>query len=158
MSLNDTMDAFEAEILSILENMKDVGLVPYFERAEKGRLRPVDIFPIAFFWLEPRVPLGNDYLDGDLIKQTYTIAGFDYNPDIIYDYDLAEERSKKMGNDLRDEFTKWEHRNLSGTVFQSQVITVFVDPGGAPFPGAEGGLMAAGGVELLVVYRQNRGS
>ena len=58
---------------------------------------------------------------------------------------------------VRDEFTKWEHRNLSETAFQSQVIAIFVDPGVAPFQFAQGGLMAAGGIELLVVYRQNRG-
>ena len=152
------MTSLEAEILTITEDMKSAGLIPYFEKVEQGRLQPIDIFPCAFFWTEGRIPMGNDYLDGDLVKQKYTIAGYDFAPDIIDDYDQAEARSKKIGNDLRDEFSKWVHRNLQGTVFQMQVVDIFVDPGVAPFPIADGGLMAAGGIEILVVYRQNRGS
>jgi len=158
MGLNDTVIALEDEILDILVNMKSVGLLTYFEKAEKGRLRVIDLFPCVFFWTAPTISMGNDYLDGDLVKQGYIVAGYDFSTEILGNYDLAEERSKKMGNDLRDEFTKWEHRNLSGTVFQLQVVDVYVDPGEAPYPIAQGGLMAAGGVELLVVYRQNRGS
>ena len=158
MNLNDTILALEDAILNVLENMKSIGLVPYFEKSEKGRLRNIDVFPCAFFWSDSIIPMGNDYLDGDLVKHPYVVAGYDYSTEILGSYELAEERSKKISNDLRDEFTKWEHRNLSGTVFQLQVTNVYIDPGSAPFTVAEGGLMAAGGVELLVVYRQNRGS
>jgi hypothetical protein len=158
MSLNDTMLALEAEIKTVIEDMKEIGLVPYFRKVKQGRLQHVDEFPSSFFWTEGEVPMGSDYLDGDLIKQNYTVAGYDFDLDIMGDYDLAEARSKKIGNDLRDEFSKWENRNLQGTVFQLQVGKVFIDPGVAPFQFADGGLMAAGGVELLVVYRQNRGS
>lgn len=158
MSLNSVVLAFEDKILSVLGSLKSVGAVPYFEKAEKGRLRYVDIFPCAFFWTEPRTDMGNDYITGDLIKQKYTIAGFDYSVETLGDYELVEERSSKIAHDLRDEFTKWENRNLQGTVFQLQVTAVFVDPGSLPFPSEQGGLMAAGGIEILVVYRQNRGS
>lgn len=157
MGLIDVMDTFEAEIKAISVGMKSIGLVPYFELVEQGRLQNVDHFPCAFFWTEGRVPMGNDYLDGDLIKQKYTVAGFDFDPDIMGDYELAEARSKKIGSDLRDEYSKWENANLSGTVFQMQVVNMVIDPGIAPFTFASGGLMAAGAVELLVVYRQNRG-
>ena len=149
MSLKSVIIALEAEIGTILEEMKDVGLIPYFEITKQGRLQNVDQFPSAFFWTEGRVPMGNDYLDGDLIKQTYTIAGYDFNVDLMGDYELAEARSTEIGSDLRDEFSKWEHRNLQGTVFQMQVVNMVIDPGLAPFPFADGGLMAAGAVEFL---------
>ncbi len=158
MSLKSVMISFEAEIKSILESMKSVGSVPYFEKTEQGRFQAVDIFPCAFFWTAGSVPMGNDYLDGDLIKQKYTVAGYDFAPEVIDNYEEAEARSKAMGDDLRDEFSKWDHRNLQGTVFQMQVTNIFVDPGVAPSPIADGGLMAAGGIEILIVYRQNRGS
>lgn len=158
MSLDSKMTSFEVRIKAAAEGMKSVGLVPYFEKVKQGRLQPIDIFPCVFFWTEGRVPMGNDYLDGDLIKQKYTIAGYDFAPDMVNNYNKAEIRSKKIGNDLRDEFSKWDHRNLQGTVFQMQVVDIFVDPGVAPFPIADGGLMAAGGIEILIVYRQNRGS
>lgn len=151
------MLAFEAEIRTVIKDMKEAGLIPYFKSVKQGRLQHVDDFPSAFFWTEGQVPMGNDYLDGDLVRQNYTVAGYDFDTKLMGDYDLAEQRSKQIGNDLRDEFSKWEHANLSGTVFQMQVVNIFVDPGVAPFQFADGGLMAAGGVELLVIYRQNRG-
>jgi len=158
MSLDTTMLAIEDEIESILTDMVTSVNLQYFMRVRKGRLQPVDFFPSAFFWADPTVPMGNDYLDGDLIKQKYIIAGYDYNLVEINDYELAEARSRQLANDLRDEFTKWEHRNLSGNAFQAQVIDLFIDPGVAPIGFPSGGLMAAGGVTLLVTYRQNRGS
>lgn len=157
MSLNATVLALEDQILSVLTNMKSIGVIPYFEKAEKGRFKNVDLFPCVFFWTEPETPMGNDYITGDLIKQRYTISGFDYNPETFNDYDEAEGRSSKMAHDLRDEFSKWENRHLDGTVFQSQVVRIYVDPGAMPFPTEFGGIMAAGGIQLLVVYRQNRG-
>lgn len=156
MSWKTTMNNIDDAITTILENLVDDVGIRYFHEVKKGKLQKVDNFPLGCFWKEPRVPMGNDYLDGDLIRQEFIVAGYDFSPEMFASYEEAEARSEEMSADLRKEFTKWEHRNLSGAVFQMQVIDAYLDPGVAPFEG--GGLMAAGGVKILLVYRQNRGT
>ncbi|TET10495.1 hypothetical protein E3J84_03955 [Candidatus Aerophobetes bacterium] len=158
MSMKTTVDAWNVELLKALVAMEGSNNLPFFNKAEKGRLRFVDDFPCVFYWYEGNIPMGGTYLDGDLIKLPVTVGGFDYSLEDLNNYELAETRSEEIAYALRDELGKWEHRNLSGTIAELQVTDVFIDPGIAPFMFESSGLMAAGGVELLVTWRQPRGS
>jgi len=131
------------------------GMTGYWNAIKEGVIQPIDTFPCVFYWTKDEIPHGNDYLDGDLIKMEYVIAAYDYDPETYNDYLQNERRSRDMAADIADEFSKWAHRNLSGAVFQSQVVKTIIDPGAAPEK-MGGGMMAAGGIKLLVVFRKAR--
>ena len=156
---------FKEQLINISTAIDNVlaGMTDYFTVIKEGMTQPIDEFPCVFYWPGGEIPHGNDYLDGDLIKMEYTIAAYDYDPgegeepeEPYYDtYLEAEQRSRAMAADLADEFGKWEHRHLSKAVAQSQVIRTVIDPGEAP-KAMGGGMMAAGGIKLLVVFRKQR--
>ena len=145
---------YKTQLTNIMSAIDAVlaGMTNYFTVIKEGVLQPIDEYPCVFYWTNSEIPHGNDYLDGDLIKMEFMVAAYDYDT-MVYDTFLKNQiRSRDMGADLADEFGKWANRHLSGAVFQSQVIKTFIDPGEAPKE-MGGGMMAAGGIRLLVVFR-----
>ena len=150
IALKTTIETIATEINSVLTGLGSYNLV------SEGRLETVKTFPCVFYWTDGRIEMKGDYLTGDLVRLRWIIAAYDYSPSSYDAYKEVEDRSKDLAADLRDEFSKWENRTLNGSCYQARVAEMVVDPGEAPGE-IGGGLMAAGGIELITVFRAARG-